>query len=185
MQCPFCRVDEDRVIDSRSIGEGNAIRRRRKCLACGKRFTTYERTEAQPRLVVKKDGSREGFNREKVLGGMLRACEKRNISLHELENVVSRIEAEVFEEQDGEASTKIIGEKVSEALKQIDHVAFVRFASVYRDFKDVSEFLSELLPLIRGKGLLDSVHLGPESEAWLGPDGRGAGPPISTAPRRQ
>lgn len=149
MQCPFCRTDEDRVIDSRSIGEGNAIRRRRKCLVCGKRFTTYERTEVQPRVVIKKDLTRESFSRSKILAGMIKACEKRNISIHDLENLAAKIEASIFEELDSEVSTKVIGEKVSEALKQIDHVAYVRFASVYRDFKDVEEFLRELIPLAR------------------------------------
>ncbi len=151
MRCPFCNVDEDRVIDSRTIGEGGAIRRRRKCLACGKRFTTYERTEVAPRVVIKKDSSRELFSREKILGGLIKACHKRHISLHDLENLAAKIEAEIYDEYDSEVSTKVIGEKVSEALKQVDHVAFVRFASVYRDFKDVREFLSELLPLVRSK----------------------------------
>lgn len=149
MQCPFCRADEDRVIDSRTIGEGNAIRRRRKCLACGRRFTTYERTEVQPRVVVKKNASRESFSREKILAGMIKACEKRNISVHDLEHLAAKIEAEIFEEYDSEVSTKVIGEKVSQALKQTDHVAYVRFASVYREFKDVDAFLEELLPLAR------------------------------------
>ena len=151
MQCPSCGTDEDRVIDSRSIGEGNAIRRRRKCLCCGKRFTTYERTEAQPRVVIKKDSTREAFSRGKILSGMIQACHKRNISVHDLESTAAKIEAEIFEECDGEVSTKFIGERVSEALKQIDHVAFVRFASVYREFKDVSEFLDELIPLVRSR----------------------------------
>jgi transcriptional repressor NrdR len=167
MQCPFCRVDNDRVIDSRSIGEGNAIRRRRKCLACGKRFTTYERTEEQPRVVVKKDSSREAFSREKILTGMIKACEKRNISVHELENLSAKIEASIFEEFDSEVSTKVIGEKVSEALKQTDHVAYVRFASVYREFKDVKEFLEELLPLVRPR-------LQPDNGAISEPGGGGA-----------
>ena len=149
MQCPFCKVDNDRVIDSRSIGDGNAIRRRRHCLACRKRFTTYERIEVAPRVVVKKDSRREAFSRDKILGGMIRACEKRNISLAELESVASRIEAEVYEEHDSELSSGVVGEKVSEALKELDHVAFVRFASVYREFKDVTEFLRELMPLVR------------------------------------
>ena len=159
MQCPFCGVDEDRVIDSRSIGEGNAIRRRRKCQACGKRFTTYERPEVQPRVVIKKDSSRELFTREKILTGMIKACHKRNISLHDLESVAAKIEAEIFEEYDSEVSTKVIGEKVSEALKQIDHVAFVRFASVYRDFKDVSQFLKELMPLVHSRVAAGEVEL--------------------------
>lgn len=149
MQCPFCRTDEDRVVDSRTIGDGNAIRRRRKCLACGKRFTTYERTEEPPRVVVKKDSSRESFSRVKILDGMIKACQKRNISLHDLESLAARIEAEIFEEHDSEVSTKVIGEKVSEALKKIDHVAYVRFASVYREFKDLNAFLEELIPLVR------------------------------------
>jgi transcriptional repressor NrdR len=164
MRCPFCNVDEDRVIDSRTIGEGGAIRRRRKCLACGKRFTTYERTEVAPRVVIKKDSSRELFSREKILGGLIKACHKRNISLHDLENLAAKIEAEIYDEHDSEVSTKVIGEKVSEALKQIDHVAFVRFASVYRDFKDVKEFLSELLPLVRTKT---------SEEEWLQMTGEG------------
>jgi len=149
MQCPFCKVDDDRVIDSRSIGEGNAIRRRRSCAACGKRFTTYERIEVAPRVVVKKDSSRETFTRDKILSGMIQACQKRNISLEELEGVASKIEAEIFEEHDSEVPTTVIGERVSNALKKLDHVAFVRFASVYREFKDVKEFLAELMPLMR------------------------------------
>lgn len=153
MQCPFCKEDEDRVLDSRTIGDGSAIRRRRKCQACGKRFTTYERTEVAPRAVIKKDSTRELFSRDKILGGLIKACHKRNISLHELENVATRIETEIYEEFDSEVSTKVIGERVSEALKGIDHVAFVRFASVYREFKDVKEFLSELIPLVRARDI--------------------------------
>ncbi len=158
MQCPFCRTDEDRVVDSRSIGEGNAIRRRRKCLACGKRFTTYERMEVQPRVVIKKNSTRESFSREKILAGMIKACEKRNISLHDLENQAATIEAEIFEQHDSEVSTKVIGEKVGDALKGIDHVAYVRFASVYREFKDVNAFLAELIPLVRPR--IDVQDLG-------------------------
>ena len=155
MQCPFCRVDDDRVIDSRTIGEGNAIRRRRKCLACGKRFTTYERPEVAPRVVVKKDSTREEFSRTKILNGLIKACHKRNISLLELEGVAAKIEAEIYEEFDSEVSTKAIGQKVSDALKEIDHVAFVRFASVYRSFQDVTEFQQEIerlqsLPSLQG-----------------------------------
>ena len=157
MQCPFCRVDDDRVIDSRTIGEGNAIRRRRKCLACGKRFTTYERPEVAPRVVVKKDSTREEFSRAKILNGLIKACHKRNISLHELEGVAAKIEAEIYEEFDSEVGTKAIGQKVSDALKDIDHVAFVRFASVYREFKDVGEFLKELLPLVGARTDLAAI----------------------------
>lgn len=167
MQCPFCRTDEDRVLDSRTIGEGNAIRRRRKCLACGKRFTTYERTEAAPRVVIKKDSSRELFSREKILTGMIKACHKRNTSLDELEGVAAKIEAEIYEEFESEVSTKVIGEKVSEALKDIDHVAFVRFASVYRDFKDVTEFLNELIPLVKSRLVSGQLQLDPAHGDWL------------------
>ena len=173
MQCPFCRVDEDRVIDSRSIGEGNAIRRRRKCLSCGKRFTTYERPEAAPHVVIKKDGSREEFSRAKILGGMIKACHKRDISLHDLEGTAAKIETEIFEEFDSEVSTKVVGEKVSEALKGIDHVAYVRFASVYRDFKDVTEFLRELMPLVNSRGDLSHPGL---------PGHPGTGHPAQPAP---
>ncbi len=164
MQCPFCGVDEDRVIDSRTIGEGSAIRRRRKCLSCRGRFTTYERAEVEPRIVIKKDGSRELFHREKILGGMVKACEKRKIALYDLENAALKIEREIHEDSDSEVSTKVIGEKVSEALKRIDHVAFVRFASVYREFKDASEFVRELIPLLRSQAVADEVEVIPSAE---------------------
>jgi len=171
MQCPFCRNDEDRVIDSRTIGEDNAIRRRRKCLTCGRRFTTYERIEFPPRMVIKKNSSRESFSREKVLAGMIKACEKRDISVHELESVAAKIEAEIFEEYDSEVSTKVIGEKVSEALKLVDQVAYVRFASVYREFKDLNAFLEELTPLIRPRLSLDALDPAPASGRALGAAG--------------
>ena len=151
MQCPFCKTDDDRVLDSRSIGDGTAIRRRRECQKCGKRFTTYERLEVSPRMVVKKSGERELFGRAKVLAGMIKACEKRNLSLEQLEGVASKIESELFEEYDSEVSSQIIGEKVGDALKELDHVAFVRFASVYREFTDVKQFFEELLPLVRNR----------------------------------
>ena len=152
MRCPFCKTDEDRVIDSRSIGEGSVIRRRRKCLSCGKRFTTYERTEVAPRQVIKKDLSRESFKREKVLRGLMKACEKRSISIDQMENIVSSVEGKIFEEFDNEVSTKVVGEKVSEVLREVDHVAYVRFASVYREFKDVGEFLQEVQSLADAGG---------------------------------
>ena len=122
MRCPFCKTDEDRVIDSRSIGEGSAIRRRRKCLACGKRFTTYERAEVAPIRVVKKDQSRESFKREKVLKGLTRASEKRSISTEQLESIVSKVESRIAEEHDSEVSTKLIGEMVIQELREVDHV---------------------------------------------------------------
>ena len=162
MRCPFCRVDDDSVLDRRTIREGNAILPRRKCLACSKRFTTYERTEVAPRIVVKKDSSRELFSREKILSGLLKACHKRNISLPQLENLAAKIEAEVYEEFDDEVSTRAIGQKVSDALKTLDHVADPSFASVYRDFKDVTEFLDELLPLVKGRKAQGGVDPPPD-----------------------
>lgn len=147
MRCPYCKTDDDRVIDSRSIGEGSAIRRRRKCLACAKRFTTYERAEVAPLRVIKKDMSRESFKREKVLKGLIRASEKRNISMEQLEDIVSQVESRISEEHDSDVSTKLIGEIVIQALKAVDHVAYVRFASVYREFKDIEQFLQEVVSL--------------------------------------
>lgn len=148
MKCPSCKADNDRVVDSRVIGDGNAIRRRRRCLKCERRFTTYERIESAPRFVVKKGQRRELFNRDKMLAGMLRACEKRKISSEQLETVAARIESEIFEQFDHEVSSHTIGEKVSEALKNLDQVAFVRFASVYREFTDIRQFLHALAPML-------------------------------------
>ncbi len=170
MRCPFCKTDEDRVIDSRSIGEGSAIRRRRKCLACAKRFTTYERAEVVPMRVIKKDQSRESFQREKVLKGLTRAAEKRNLSMEHLESIVSRVESKIAEEHDSEVSTKLIGEMVIEELREADHVAYVRFASVYREFKDVEQFLQEVISLA-----------GPENLARVGESRSGS----SSGPNRE
>ena len=147
MQCPFCRTDDGHVVDSRLIGGGRTIRRRRECLACRRRFTTYERIETSPRLVVKKDLRKEFFSRDKILSGLSKACKKRNLSADELESVVDKIEAEVFEECDNEVETRIIGEKVSRYLRKLDQVAFVRFASVYREYDDVGQFLLEVKDL--------------------------------------
>ena len=155
MQCPFCKKDNDRVVDSRVIGEGRSIRRRRKCLTCDKRFTTYERIEAAPRLVGKQDQRREHFNRDKILQGLRFACKKRPISEEQLESIASRVEAEVFEKYDNEVSTRSVGEHVSEILKDIDQVAYVRFASVYREFTDVEQFHQTVEPLRRSQS--DSV----------------------------
>ena len=140
MQCPFCRVDKDRVVDSRLIGAGTSIRRRRECLACMRRFTTYERIETAPRIVLKKDSRREFFSREKILGGLTKACEKRNISPETLVGIVDRIESEVFEKCDREVATRVIGEMVSAYLRALDAVAFVRFASVYNEFSEAEQF---------------------------------------------
>jgi len=144
MRCPFCKQDNDKVIDSRSSGEGAIVRRRRECVACGRRYTTYERVEDQPFRVVKKDGSRVAFDRDKIVKGLERACEKRPVSTETLSAAVDRIESRCTEMFDTEVSSKFIGQMVMEELKRIDAVAYVRFASVYREFKDVSEFLREL-----------------------------------------
>jgi transcriptional repressor NrdR len=150
VKCPFCSHLEDKVVDSRESKEGEVIRRRRECLSCSKRFTSYERIDQIPHLVVKKDGRRERFDREKVLAGLLRACEKRPVSMKSLEAVVERVEAMVHESPDREVAAEDIGELLMERLRELDKVAFVRFASVYRDFKDVDQFMATL------KGLLES-----------------------------
>ncbi|MBK6941309.1 MAG: transcriptional repressor NrdR [Planctomycetes bacterium] len=151
MRCPYCSANNDRVIDSRTSGDAFVIRRRRECLECNKRFTTYEKVEQPVLMVVKKDGSRVAFDRAKVMHGMLRACEKRPVSIDRLEESVNRIEQQLHEMFDKEVSSKFIGQQVMTALKEIDHVAYVRFASVYREFKDVAEFLDELRPLLEKK----------------------------------
>jgi transcriptional repressor NrdR len=150
VKCPFCSHLEDKVVDSRESKEGEVIRRRRECLSCGKRFTSYERIDQIPHLVVKKDGRRERFDREKVMAGLLKACEKRPVSMRSLEGVVDRVEAMVHESPDREVAADQIGEFLMEQLRELDKVAFVRFASVYRDFKDVDQFMATL------KGLLES-----------------------------
>jgi transcriptional repressor NrdR len=149
--CPFCGYREDKVIDSRESKEADVIRRRRQCLKCEKRFTSYERIEEVPFLVVKKDGRREKFDRQKVLGGLLRASEKRPVGMGVLAGLVDDVESRLAENAEREISTTAIGELLMEKLRGIDHVAFVRFASVYRDFQDVENFLDELNLLVRQK----------------------------------
>ena len=144
MTCPFCAHKEDRVIDSRESKEGDSIRRRRQCVACERRFTTYERCDEVPYMVIKKDGRREKFDRQKVLNGLLRACEKRPISMGRLAELVNEIESILLESPDREIATTLIGERLMERLRVLDKIAYVRFASVYRDFQDLEEFLSEL-----------------------------------------
>ncbi len=144
MKCPFCGNDEDRVIDSRPAEDGAAIRRRRECIRCNGRFTTYEKIETLPMLVVKKDGTREPYNQEKILGGLLKACEKRPVSNDQLMSILSFIENRIQGSANREISSRDIGELVMVNLKEIDEVAYVRFASVYRQFKDVNSFLNEL-----------------------------------------
>ena len=140
MKCPYCGYQESKVVDSRHSDEGNSIRRRRECLSCQKRFTTYETVESLPINVVKKDNSREPFDREKILRGMVRACEKRPVSLADIESAVSEIEQIVQNSLEREVESRHIGELVMERLKQLDEVAYVRFASVYRQFKDIQSF---------------------------------------------
>ena len=152
MKCPFCGNGENKVIDSRISKEGNAIRRRRECLSCGKRFTTYEYVEEVLPVVVKKDGRREPFEREKIRSGIKKACEKRAISMDRIDGVVDRVEQACQESQQKEISSAEIGEKVMEELHRLDGVAYVRFASVYRRFKDAGDFLDELTAFIRRQG---------------------------------
>ena len=155
MKCPFCGHVEDKVVDSRESKEGGSIRRRRECTQCEKRFTTYERIDEIPYMVVKKDGRREKFERQKVLNGLLHACEKRPVSIGKLEQIVNEAEAAVIDSSERERTTKEIGEIIMSRLKHIDKVAYVRFASVYLDFKDIREFMEEL------KDLLDTKHDAP------------------------
>lgn len=151
MRCPFCGYSESKVIDSRPAEEGATIRRRRECLACQKRFTTYEIMERLPLVVIKRDGSRQTFDKIKVMNGMLRACEKRPVSLQSLEKIADEIEQELQNSLEREVSTTEIGEMVMAKLKNVDEVAYVRFASVYRQFKDVKTFFEELSKLIDKK----------------------------------
>ncbi len=151
MKCPFCNHLHDKVVDSRESKEGDAIRRRRECLACERRFTTYERIDEVPYMVVKKDGRREKFDRQKVLGGLLKACEKRPVSMAKLSDLVNRVESKVSDSPDREISTTEIGEFLMESLRELDKIAYVRFASVYRDFQDEEAFFNELKLLMRQK----------------------------------
>ena len=144
MRCPFCGADEDRVVDTRSSQEGRAVRRRRECEACGKRFTTYESVELFPRQVVKRDGRREPYDRQKLLLGIVTACTKRPVNIDTIEAIVERIEQRLEESGRVEVESRWLGEQVMQELQQVDEVAYVRFASVYRQFKDVTEFMNEL-----------------------------------------
>lgn len=149
MKCPFCGYEESKVIDSRPTDEGERIRRRRECLECTKRFTTYEIIESLPIIVIKKDKSREAFSRDKLLNGLLRACEKRPVSIDTLDKLISDIEMKIQNSLDREVSSDKIGELVMERLKDVDEVAYVRFASVYRQFKDINTFMDELNTLLK------------------------------------
>ena len=151
MKCPYCAHLGDKVVDSRESREGEVIRRRRECLGCGKRFTSYERIDEIPYMVVKKDGSRERFERQKLVAGLLKACEKRPVSVASLEGVADRVESTLQERAEKEITTNEIGAFVMEELKKLDKVAYVRFASVYRHFRDIGEFMTELKDLLNAK----------------------------------
>ena len=152
VRCPYCNFLESKVIDSRRTEDDYEIRRRRECMQCGHRFTTYEKVEKLPLMVIKKNGTREIFDRAKILNGLIRACEKRPIAYEKLEHLVDEVEIQLRSELDREVSTSCIGELVMERLRKLDEVAYVRFASVYRQFSDVSNFLKELEKLVGGKG---------------------------------
>ena len=152
MTCPFCGHIHDKVVDSRESKEGDLVRRRRQCLGCDRRFTTYERIDEVPYMVVKKDGRREKFDRQKVLSGLLKACEKRPISMARLSELVNRVESKVIDAPDREIPTTEIGEILMQGLREMDKIAYVRFASVYRDFQDEEAFFNELKNLMRQKG---------------------------------
>ena len=149
MRCPFCAHLEDKVVDSRERRQGEAIRRRRQCLNCGRRFTSYERIDEIPHMVVKKDGSREKFDRHKLMVGLLKGCEKRPVSVIQLESIVDEVESFVHESSNRERTTMEIGKILMERLRQLDKVAYVRFASVYLEFKDIKEFMAELRDLLK------------------------------------
>ena len=151
MKCPFCGFADSKVVDSRPTDEGSSIRRRRECLKCLKRFTTYETVERMPLLLIKRDGTRQPYDRQKLLSGVMKACEKRPVPQQRLEQLVDTVEQKLFSSLDYEISSKVIGEMVMEELRSIDEVAYVRFASVYRQFKDVNTFMEELNLLIRDK----------------------------------
>lgn len=163
MRCPYCKADNDRVIDSRASADGFAIRRRRACLDCDRRYTTYERVETAPLRVVKKNGERVEFSREKILDGVLKACEKRSVSTERANELVDGVERQCMEAFDKEVPTKVIGNLIMQELRQLDQVAYVRFASVYREFKDVSQFLDELKPMLEkrpGEGAVNESSNG-------------------------
>ena len=151
MKCPFCFTLDSKVVDSRPTDEGSVTRRRRECISCSKRFTTYEKIENLPILVVKKDGRREAFDSNKIMSGLLRACEKRPLSIHRLEATVEDIEKQVYNSLEREISSQAFGEMVMDKLRELDEVAYVRFASVYRQFKDINTFMDELNKLLKDK----------------------------------
>ncbi len=151
MKCPFCKYEDSRVMDSRAADDGNAIRRRRECLSCGRRFTTYETVEQTPLMVIKNDGCREAFQQEKLLNGLIRSCDKRDISMERIVALSHSIEREIRNLADREVESRVIGELVMEKLKDFDDVAYIRFASVYRKFADISSFQNAMESLLKGR----------------------------------
>ena len=160
MRCPFCGKEDNRVIDSRPVEENNSIRRRRICDTCGRRFTTYEKVETIPLVVIKKDNNREPYDRSKIEGGILRACHKRPVSVNQIKHTVDEIEAEIFDREEKEISSREIGELVMDRLKGVDEVAYVRFASVYRQFKDIKTFMDELEKVLKTENGKKALGLG-------------------------
>ncbi len=179
MRCPFCRTDNDRVIDSRTVDDGATIRRRRECVSCRRRFTTYERVERQLLSVVKKGGVREPFDREKIRAGLAIACGKRPVAEETIEEIVSAVERECHDAFEGEIASRAIGERVIELLRGVDQVAYVRFASVYREFKDARDFVQELEPILAGD---QSSGAGPKSAETTARNARAAEIPPPPAP---
>lgn len=175
MRCPFCRVDNDRVIDSRAGDDGTSIRRRRECLACRRRFTTYERVERQLLTVIKKGGDREPFDRDKIKRGLAKACWKRPITEEDLEGMVCSLEAELYGGFESEVASEILGERMMEILRDRDQIAYVRFASVYREFKDIRDFMEELEPILGQVASIDGAAL-VGADVTAKPSGRGVPP---------
>lgn len=151
MKCPYCNEDETKVIDSRPVDDNCSIRRRRQCEKCGRRFTTYEKLETMPLMVIKKDNSRETYDRSKIESGVIRSCHKRPVSTQQIDSMIDEIENQIFNMEEREVSTNMIGELVMERLKELDEVAYVRFASVYRQFRDIDTFMTELSKLLAGE----------------------------------
>lgn len=165
MKCPYCSEIENKVIDSRLSKDASVIRRRRECLTCKRRFTTYEHIEEIPIMIMKKDGRRELFSREKVRSGMLKACEKRNISMNSIEEFIDEMERDLRESEEKEIPASVVGEKIMAKLHELDDVAYVRFASVYREFKDVNDFVAELKKLLNAEKAGKAAHPGAELKA--------------------
>ena len=183
VRCPRCKADDDRVVDSRASADGRAIRRRRECLACFLRYTTYERIENTPLRVIKKSGERVRYERDRILHGMLRACEKLPVPVEELEAATARIDSLLQEEYDREVQSSVIGSLVMDELRKVHHVAYVRFASVYREFRDVAQFLDELRPILEGRHDPGAARSGEAPDSSPRPDDASRPPSSVDGPR--